>query len=679
MKSKLHRSLIVMAMLALSTLNSELSTAHAQGTTFTYQGQLMDAGAPANGLYDIRAGLYTTSSGGSLIGRLDTNTGVAVSKGLFTVPWDFGGGVLDGTAYWLELGVRTNAGTDFATLSPRQELTPAPYAVFAQGSSNVLGVVPSGGLSGAYSGAVTFNNVSDSFRGAFTGNGGGLTNVDAATLGGLSPANFCQLGANNVLGSNETNFFAANSNLLNHSVSGGGTNGVTSVNGQTGAITNVLTNNNVGAIQFLNTLQLISTTPKIHPFDILGTNGGLLLGAPTESDGETRPTLWSLNSQDMVQIGDSFGGVNMGTGYDTSAVRLMGTNTWVDGNLTLTLPTSRLIAPLIYVGGVGQYAVLSSRTSGGHGYTQFQTVDQSNILQIGGLAGTYNAEIDLNATNTVVSGILTANASGLTGGANISVATATNAITAAKLVSGATTTNVFNANGTGSGNIDTNLTVTGATFTSTAALNTNTGNLGVAGSAVISGQLAIGSTGGGVLTNPASITLWTPIVTNTGDTIIDSNLNSANLLTGGVLNTNGYTNTFPNSGKFSVTNWIAGTNHYAYDFTNTVAGSGTTTFYTNSYRSPCYYLVNVWVTAVCRTNIHANYSQGCAYWVTNTAAGCAYETHSATAGVGASTYAQRGTIAPSPANTAGWGLYWNNGSGATNTMSVIVHVDVYLP
>lgn len=357
----------------------------------------------------------------------------------------------------------------------------------------------------------------------------------------------------------------------------------------------------------------------------------------------------------------------------------MATNTAVDGNLTLTLPTSRLLAPLIYVGGVGHYAVLSSGTSEGHGYTQFQTVDQSNILQIGGLAGTCNAEIDLNATNTVVSGVLTANAGGLTGGANISVAAATNAVTAANLVSGATTTNVFNTNATGSGNTDTNLTVTGAIFTSTAALNTNTGDLGVAGSAVIGGQLAIGSSGAGGLTNPASITLWTPIVTNTGNSVVDGNLNSANLLTGGVLNTNGYTNTFPNGGKFSVTNWIAGTNHYAYDFTNTLAGTGTTTFYTNSYSSPRYYLVDVCVTAVCRTNIQANYSQGYAYWVTNTAAGCAYETRSATAGVGASSRAQRGTIAPSPANRAGWGLYWGNGSGATNTMSVMAHVDVYLP
>lgn len=38
----------------LSTLNLQLSTAQAQGTAFTYQGRLDDAGSPANGVYDLR-------------------------------------------------------------------------------------------------------------------------------------------------------------------------------------------------------------------------------------------------------------------------------------------------------------------------------------------------------------------------------------------------------------------------------------------------------------------------------------------------------------------------------------------------------------------------------------------------------------------------------------------------
>src|SRR5207249_1716139 len=45
---------------------------------------------------------------------------------------DFGVAVFDGTAYWLELGVRTNGSSGaFTTLSPRQILSASPYALYA--------------------------------------------------------------------------------------------------------------------------------------------------------------------------------------------------------------------------------------------------------------------------------------------------------------------------------------------------------------------------------------------------------------------------------------------------------------------------------------------------------------------------------------------------------------------
>ena len=39
---------------------------HAQGTAFTYQGRLNDAGGPATGIYDLRFAIYSSSveSGG---------------------------------------------------------------------------------------------------------------------------------------------------------------------------------------------------------------------------------------------------------------------------------------------------------------------------------------------------------------------------------------------------------------------------------------------------------------------------------------------------------------------------------------------------------------------------------------------------------------------------------------
>src|SRR5260221_769354 len=102
------------------------------GTEFTYQGRLMDGGNAAHGLYELRLGVFASSLGGNPMGNLVTNRNVAVSNGLFTTTVDFGAGIFDGAALWLELGARTNGSVaDFGTLAPRQPLTPSPYALYA--------------------------------------------------------------------------------------------------------------------------------------------------------------------------------------------------------------------------------------------------------------------------------------------------------------------------------------------------------------------------------------------------------------------------------------------------------------------------------------------------------------------------------------------------------------------
>jgi hypothetical protein len=143
MKNKLNHISLALAMLALSALNSQLSTAHAQGTAFTYQGQLDNGTNPVTGTYDVTFKLYNAASGGSQVGSTITNV-VGITNGIFTVTADFGS-VYDGTTYWLQLGVRTNGGGSFTALSPRQELTPTPYSVSAE---NLLGSLPVTDLSG---------------------------------------------------------------------------------------------------------------------------------------------------------------------------------------------------------------------------------------------------------------------------------------------------------------------------------------------------------------------------------------------------------------------------------------------------------------------------------------------------------------------------------------------------
>ncbi len=135
MRSKLHRGFIAPAMLALSTFGFQLSTAQAQGTAFTYQGQLTASGAPASGTYDLSFAVYDAASAGTLGGTL-TNAATPVTGGLFMVTLDFGAGIFDGTPRWLEIAARTNGSGAFTVLAPRQPLTAAPYALYAPNAGN---------------------------------------------------------------------------------------------------------------------------------------------------------------------------------------------------------------------------------------------------------------------------------------------------------------------------------------------------------------------------------------------------------------------------------------------------------------------------------------------------------------------------------------------------------------
>jgi hypothetical protein len=153
---------------------------HAQGTAFTYQGRLADSGQPANGNYDIVFSAFDALTGGTRVGPSRTNAPVSVSNGLFTVTLDFGAGVFDGSALWLEIAVRPGASDGaYTSLAPRQALNATPYAVRA---ANFSGAVADNQLSAniarlnaaaAFTGPVSFSNAT----GTFNGNGAGMTNV----------------------------------------------------------------------------------------------------------------------------------------------------------------------------------------------------------------------------------------------------------------------------------------------------------------------------------------------------------------------------------------------------------------------------------------------------------------------------------------------------------------------
>jgi hypothetical protein len=114
------------------TLLLGLSQALAQGTAFTYQGRLSDAGSPATGLYDFRFSIYDALTNGNAVAGPNTNAATGVTNGLFIVALDFGAGVFTGPGRWLDIGVRTNGSSgSFTGLAPRQAITAAPYAIAA--------------------------------------------------------------------------------------------------------------------------------------------------------------------------------------------------------------------------------------------------------------------------------------------------------------------------------------------------------------------------------------------------------------------------------------------------------------------------------------------------------------------------------------------------------------------
>jgi hypothetical protein len=103
--------------------------AHAQGSAFTYQGKLSDAGAPASGLYDFEFRLF--DAGGAQLGPAVAREDVQVTNGSFTVELDFGAPPFTGgTARALEIGVRPGASAGaYTTLAPRQPLNSSPYSI----------------------------------------------------------------------------------------------------------------------------------------------------------------------------------------------------------------------------------------------------------------------------------------------------------------------------------------------------------------------------------------------------------------------------------------------------------------------------------------------------------------------------------------------------------------------
>ena len=206
MKTETKSKFIILSAL-LSAFNVQ-PVAFAQGTAFTYQGQLNVSGVAASGSYDIAFSLYATNAGGVAVAGPVTNSAVGVTNGLFTTTVDFGN-VFTGASNWLAIAVSTNGANTFSTLAPRQQLTPTPYAIFSESANGLGGTLSASQLTsiGNTNGGTGNFFVGPSGNATTTGTGNTANGVNALnhdTSGSYNTANGAEALAFNKSGSGNT-------------------------------------------------------------------------------------------------------------------------------------------------------------------------------------------------------------------------------------------------------------------------------------------------------------------------------------------------------------------------------------------------------------------------------------------------------------------------------------------
>ena len=157
MKIKTQPLLIALALLLSS--HSTFAAIDDANTVLSFQGQLVPGTPPiwSPSGYDLTFTLFNTNNGGTAIAGPVTNLAVTINtnSGVFTTFPNFGSNVDNTHSYWLEIGVRTNGGGAFITLSPRQTITPAPQAYYAGNAGVAAVALTATNFAGAVSGDVS--------------------------------------------------------------------------------------------------------------------------------------------------------------------------------------------------------------------------------------------------------------------------------------------------------------------------------------------------------------------------------------------------------------------------------------------------------------------------------------------------------------------------------------------
>ena len=197
------------------------------GTAFTYQGRLLDDNLAADGLYNMMFKLYDDPNTfvGVQVGPPVMADAVEVVDGYFIAELDFNDDAFNGDARWLEIVIRPGYGViDYTTLTPRQPITPAPYALYAASSGDGVSVPLE--LSGST------NAVGSVIKGTNTGSGYGVHGIQDAS------GNFGALGMSTrgVYGqsSSDVGVYGVSTNNNNYGHVGGPNYGVYGINDSSG-------------------------------------------------------------------------------------------------------------------------------------------------------------------------------------------------------------------------------------------------------------------------------------------------------------------------------------------------------------------------------------------------------------------------------------------------------------